>query len=62
MLGLVVIGLVIVQLSVFQLSFNNKRKPERSPLCEDFIERTSRPHELINPELLEVSTDSTLML
>lgn len=35
------------------LSFNNKRKPERSPLCEDFIERTSRPHELINPETLE---------
>lgn len=48
-----------VQLSFFQLSFNNKRKPERSALCEDFIERTSRPHELVNPETLEVSANST---
>lgn len=48
-----------VQFSFFQLSFNNKRKPERSALCEDFIERTSRPHELVNPETLEVSANST---
>lgn len=50
-----------VQFPFFQLSFNNKRKPERSALCEDFIERTSRPHELINPEMLEVSANPALI-
>lgn len=45
---------LIDKVSFFQLTFNNKRKPERSLLCEDFIERTSRPHEVINPEVLEV--------
>ncbi|XP_070698777.1 snRNA-activating protein complex subunit 1b [Pempheris klunzingeri] len=35
------------------LSFKKKRKVERSPLCEDFMQRASRPQELINMELLE---------
>ncbi|XP_026159177.1 snRNA-activating protein complex subunit 1b [Mastacembelus armatus] len=35
------------------LTFNKKRKVERSALCEKFVERTSRPQELINIELLE---------
>lgn len=43
-----------------QLSYKKKRKVERSPLCEEFIERASRPQELITLELLEVSTDSAL--
>lgn len=35
------------------LAFKKKRKMERSVLCEEFIERASRPQELINMELLE---------
>ncbi|XP_044231968.1 snRNA-activating protein complex subunit 1b [Thunnus albacares] len=35
------------------LVFKKKRKIEGSPLCEEFMERTSRPQELINTELLE---------
>ncbi|XP_067470805.1 snRNA-activating protein complex subunit 1b [Thunnus thynnus] len=35
------------------LAFKKKRKIEGSPLCEEFMERTSRPQELINTELLE---------
>lgn len=35
-----------------------KRKVEKSPLCEEFIERASRPQELITLELLEVSAGS----
>ncbi|XP_071354966.1 snRNA-activating protein complex subunit 1b [Trachinotus anak] len=35
------------------LAYNKKRKVERSPLCEEFFERTSRPQQLINIELLE---------
>lgn len=41
-----------------QLSYKKKRKVEKSPLCEEFMEQASRPQELINMELLEVSTDS----
>ncbi|XP_029350043.1 snRNA-activating protein complex subunit 1b [Echeneis naucrates] len=36
-----------------QLHFNRKRNVEKSLLCEEFIERPSRPQELINIELLE---------
>lgn len=35
------------------LFFNKKRKMERSALCEEFIERASRPQELINIGMLE---------
>lgn len=35
------------------LTFNKKRKVERAPLCEEFIERASRPQELISVDLLE---------
>ncbi|KAM7376423.1 hypothetical protein PAMP_006158 [Pampus punctatissimus] len=35
------------------LAFEKKKKFERSPLCEEFMERASRPQELINVELLE---------
>lgn len=35
------------------LAFQKKRKIEQSPLCEEFMERASRPQELINIELLE---------
>ncbi|KAM9340748.1 snRNA-activating protein complex subunit 1b [Symphorus nematophorus] len=35
------------------LTFKKKRKVERSVLCEDFVERASRPQQLINMELLE---------
>ncbi|XP_034530978.1 snRNA-activating protein complex subunit 1b [Notolabrus celidotus] len=35
------------------LTFKKKKKPEKSPLCEAFIERASRPQQLINIELLE---------
>ncbi|XP_031136164.1 snRNA-activating protein complex subunit 1b [Sander lucioperca] len=35
------------------LVFNKKRKMERVALCEAFMERASRPQELINIELLE---------
>ncbi|XP_068194456.1 snRNA-activating protein complex subunit 1b [Antennarius striatus] len=35
------------------LTFKSKRKVERSALCDDFIERTSRPQELVSMELLE---------
>ncbi|XP_070776955.1 snRNA-activating protein complex subunit 1b [Enoplosus armatus] len=35
------------------LVFKKKRKVERSVLCEEFIERASRPQKLINIELLE---------
>lgn len=40
-----------------QLTYKKKRKVERSTLCEEFMERASRPQELINIELLEVSRD-----
>uniref|UniRef100_A0A3B4TPD5 Small nuclear RNA activating complex, polypeptide 1b n=1 Tax=Seriola dumerili TaxID=41447 RepID=A0A3B4TPD5_SERDU len=36
-----------------QLTYNKKKKVERSALCEEFIERASRPQQLINIELLE---------
>ncbi|XP_056250319.1 snRNA-activating protein complex subunit 1b [Seriola aureovittata] len=36
-----------------QLTYNKKKKAERSALCEEFIERASRPQQLINIELLE---------
>lgn len=35
------------------LAFRKKRKMEKSPLCEEFLERASRPQELINIELLD---------
>ncbi|XP_038556374.1 snRNA-activating protein complex subunit 1-like [Micropterus salmoides] len=35
------------------LSFQKKRKVERTALCEEFMERASRPQELINIERLE---------
>ncbi|XP_040916141.1 snRNA-activating protein complex subunit 1b [Toxotes jaculatrix] len=35
------------------LAYRKKRKVERSVLCEEFMERASRPQELINIELLE---------
>ncbi|GAA6227422.1 snRNA-activating protein complex subunit 1-like [Lates japonicus] len=35
------------------LAYQKKRKVERSALCEEFVERASRPQELINIELLE---------
>ncbi|XP_073339783.1 snRNA-activating protein complex subunit 1b [Pagrus major] len=35
------------------LSFRKKKKLEKSPLCEEFMERASRPQELINIELLD---------
>ncbi|XP_044023670.1 snRNA-activating protein complex subunit 1b [Siniperca chuatsi] len=35
------------------LTFKKKRKVERLVLCEDFVERVSRPQELINNKLLE---------
>ncbi|XP_039993092.1 snRNA-activating protein complex subunit 1b [Xiphias gladius] len=35
------------------LAYKKKRKVERSALCEEFMERASRPQELINIELLE---------
>ncbi|KAM7403755.1 hypothetical protein PAMA_004269 [Pampus argenteus] len=35
------------------LAFEKKKKCERSPLCEQFMERASRPQELINIGLLE---------
>ncbi|XP_076604959.1 snRNA-activating protein complex subunit 1b [Chaetodon auriga] len=35
------------------LTFNKKRKVEKTALCEKFMERASRPQELINTELLE---------
>ena len=40
-----------------QLVFMKKRKRERPLLCEEFMERASRPQELINIELLEVSRE-----
>lgn len=43
-------------LSCWQLSYNKKRKLEKSELCEDFIAQASRPQQLINIELLEVSS------
>lgn len=45
-----------------QLAFRKKRKMEKSPLCEEFLERASRPQELINIELLDVSRDSITSL
>lgn len=45
-----------------QLAFRKKRKMEKSPLCEEFLERASRPQELINIELLDVSRDSVTSL
>lgn len=45
-----------------QLAFRKKRKLEKSPLCEEFLERASRPQELINIELLDVSRDSITSL
>lgn len=42
-----------------QLTYKKKRKVERTVLCEKFMERASRPQELISVELLEVSGDST---
>ncbi|XP_068457054.1 snRNA-activating protein complex subunit 1b [Clinocottus analis] len=35
------------------LVFKKKRKVERAALCEEFLERPSRPQELINVELLD---------
>ncbi|XP_068607825.1 snRNA-activating protein complex subunit 1b [Brachionichthys hirsutus] len=35
------------------LTFRRKRKVKRFTLCKDFIERMSRPQELVNMELLE---------
>ncbi|XP_069008917.1 snRNA-activating protein complex subunit 1b [Embiotoca jacksoni] len=35
------------------LNFNRKRNAERSMLCEQFMERASRPQELINNKLME---------
>ncbi|XP_059209765.1 snRNA-activating protein complex subunit 1b [Centropristis striata] len=35
------------------LTYKKKRKEQRLPECEDFMERASRPQELINIELLE---------
>uniref|UniRef100_A0A3Q3APQ3 Small nuclear RNA activating complex, polypeptide 1b n=1 Tax=Kryptolebias marmoratus TaxID=37003 RepID=A0A3Q3APQ3_KRYMA len=35
------------------LFYKRKRSEDRSVLCEDFVERASRPQELINAELLE---------
>ncbi|CAI5697173.1 unnamed protein product [Oreochromis niloticus] len=35
------------------LTYNKKRKVERSPMHENFMERVSRPQELVNIELLE---------
>lgn len=35
------------------LTYNKKRKVERSPMHEEFMERVSRPQELVNIELLE---------
>ncbi|KAL7381027.1 hypothetical protein ABVT39_027433 [Epinephelus coioides] len=35
------------------LAFGRKRKLEKAVLCEEFMERPSRPQELINMELLE---------
>uniref|UniRef100_UPI0037E987F2 snRNA-activating protein complex subunit 1b n=1 Tax=Semicossyphus pulcher TaxID=241346 RepID=UPI0037E987F2 len=35
------------------LTFRKKRKADKSPLCEEFMERACRPQELINIELLE---------
>lgn len=35
------------------LTFNKKRKVEKAATCEKFLERASRPQELINIELLE---------
>uniref|UniRef100_A0A3Q0SY10 Small nuclear RNA activating complex, polypeptide 1b n=1 Tax=Amphilophus citrinellus TaxID=61819 RepID=A0A3Q0SY10_AMPCI len=36
-----------------QLAYNRKRNVERSPMDEKFMERVSRPQELINIELLD---------
>ena len=44
-----------------QLVYKKKRKVERSVLCEQFIEPVSRPQELVNVEVLEVSRDSALL-
>ncbi|XP_051251873.1 snRNA-activating protein complex subunit 1b [Dicentrarchus labrax] len=35
------------------LSYNKRRKLERSRLCEEFMERACRPQELVNIELLD---------
>lgn len=40
-----------------QLTYRKKRKVEQSTLCQEFVERASRPQELISIDLLEVKTE-----
>lgn len=43
-------------LFVPQLSYNKKKKLQRSLQCEGFMEPSSRPQELVSTELLEVGS------
>ncbi|KAA8582397.1 hypothetical protein FQN60_009137, partial [Etheostoma spectabile] len=43
------------------LAFNKKKKMERAAPCEGFMERASRPQELINLELLEADASINLI-